>query len=255
MNNLAPSYLFPYMLLGSIAVVAAVVFGLHRALRLAGFPVQDRRRAFWTVSVLLLAWYFAALLLSWLGFYRGTPSGIPTIQYGLLIPIVAGVVLFWRWPLLKRIVELVPQRWIVSVQAFRVLGAIFLVLYAAGRMPGAFAWPAGVNDVIVGLFAPLVGIAYARGLRWSSVLLRAWNLFGIADLVVAASTGFLTSPSRLQILAFDKPNVLIGSFPLVMVPVFLLPLAVLLHLASLEKLRATESRSAHLNPVFAGGRG
>ena len=28
--------------------------------------------------------------------------GAPTIQYGLLIPIVVGLRLFWRWPLLKR---------------------------------------------------------------------------------------------------------------------------------------------------------
>jgi hypothetical protein len=255
MNNLVPSYLLPYILLGSIAVVVAVVFGLHRALRLSDWSAQSRSRAFWSVSTLLVAWYFAALVPSWLGLYQGTPSSIPSIQYGLLIPIVGGVALFCRWSTLRRIVELVPQSWIVGVQAFRVLGAIFLVLYAAGRMPGVLAWPAGVNDVIVGLLAPLVGIAYSRGLRRSSVLLRAWNLFGIADLVVAVATGLLTSPSRLQMLALDKPNELINSFPLVMVPVFLVPLAVLLHLASLEKLRAAESRTLALKPVFAGARG
>lgn len=83
----------------------------------------------------------------------------------------------------------------MSVQAYRVLGLIFLVLYAGGRLPGAFAWPAGVDDVLVGLLAPVVGIAYARGWRGSTSMVRAWNLFGIGDLVVAIATGFLTSPS------------------------------------------------------------
>jgi hypothetical protein len=136
-----------------------------------------------------------------------------------------------------------------------VLGLIFLVLYAGGRLPGAFAWPAGVGDVIVGLLAPIVGIAYVSGSRRSAGLLWAWNLFGIGDLVVAAVTGFLTSPSRLQILAFDRPNELISAFPLVMVPAFLVPLAVLLHLASLEKLRQTETGPPILNPLLAVGRG
>jgi len=189
---------------------------------------------------------------SWLGFYRG-PSRIPTIQYGILIPIVAGVVLFWRWPALKRIVELVPQRWIVGVQAYRALGLIFLVLYAGGRMPGAFAWPAGVGDVITGLLAPVIGIAYARGWRGSAGMLRTWNLFGITDLIVATTTGFLTSPSPLQMLAFDRPNELISAFPLAMIPVFLVPLSVLLHLASLQKLRQTETGPRVLNPLLAGG--
>jgi len=252
MNNLVPDYLPPYVLIGTVASVSAILYALHSALRFARWPVRDRRRAVWSGSALLAAWFFAALVPSWLGFYRG-PSRIPTIQYGILIPIVAGVVLFWRWPALKRIVELVPQRWIVGVQAYRALGLIFLVLYAGGRMPGAFAWPAGVGDVITGLLAPVIGIAYARGWRGSAGMLRVWNIFGITDLIVATTTGFLTSPSPLQMLAFDRPNELISAFPLAMIPVFLVPLSVLLHLASLQKLRQTETGPRVLNPLLAGG--
>lgn len=230
MNNVIPGYLTPYLLIPTVATIAAVLYGLGNAL-------GARKYAVWTASTLLVAWFFAALSLSWLGLYGGTPSRTPTIEFGLLVPIVAGVVLFWRWAALQRIVEAVPQRWIVSVQVYRVLGLIFLVLYAAGRMPGEFAGPAGAGDVIVGLFAPAVGLAYARGWRGSTGLLRAWNLLGIADLVVATTTGFLTSPSPLQALAFDRPNELITAFPLVLIPVFLVPLSVLLHLASLNKLR------------------
>jgi hypothetical protein len=137
----------------------------------------------------------------------------------------------------------------VSVQVYRVLGLIFLVLYAGGRLPGEFAWPAGAGDVAVGLLAPLVGIAYARRWRGSAGMLRAWNLFGLGDLVVAVTTGFLTSPSRLQMLAFDRSNELISEFPLALIPVFLVPLSVLLHLASLEKLRQTE-KAVGSEPAF-----
>lgn len=232
MNNLIPGYLSPYVLIGSVAVVATVLFGLYRA---------DRGRAFWSGSALLVAWFFAALLLTWLEFYRGTASRPPAIQYGVLIPIVAGVALFWRRPVLQRIIESVPQAWMVGAQAYRVLGLIFVVLYAGGRLPGAFALPAGIGDVIIGLLAPVVGIAYVRGWRGSTSLLQAWNLLGIGDLVVAVTTGFLTAPSPFQVLALDAPNEIIGAFPLAMIPVFLVPLWVLLHLASLQKLRQTTS--------------
>jgi hypothetical protein len=142
---------------------------------------------------------------------------------------------------LRTIIESAPQSWIAGVQLFRVEGVIFLILLAGGWLPGAFAWPAGVGDVLVGLLAPVVGIASARGWRSSAGWLRAWNLLGLADLVVAVTTGFLTSPSPLQMLALDRPNQLITSFPLVMIPVFLVPLAILLHFASLQKLRQTEN--------------
>jgi hypothetical protein len=240
MNHLAPSYLLPNILIGSIAVVAAMLFGMYRALSRAGLPVRDRGNTLWSISALLVTWFFAALVLSWSGFYQGSGSRIPTIPFGLLIPIAAGVALFWRWPLLRRIIDSVPQSWIVSVQVYRVEGLIFLTLYAGGWLPGAFAWPAGVGDVIVGLLAPVVGVAYMRGVRGSTGLLWAWNLLGLADLVVAVTTGFLTSPSPLQLLALDRPNELISSFPLAMIPVFLVPLSVLLHLASLQKLHQVE---------------
>jgi cytochrome bd-type quinol oxidase subunit 2 len=64
-----------------------------------------------------------------------------------------------------------------------------------------------------------------------------WNLLGIADLVVAVSTGFLTAPSPFQMFAFDRPNQLITMFPLVLIPTFLVPLAILLHFVSLIQLR------------------
>jgi hypothetical protein len=142
--------------------------------------------------------------------------------------------LFRSWPLFRSIVDALPQRWIVSLQAYRIEGLIFLLLYANGSLPAAFALPAGSGDMAVGLMAPIVGA------RASSARLRVWNLLGIADLLVAVTTGFLTSPSPVQPLALDRPNELITAFPLVLIPVFLVPLAVLLHLASLQKLHRNE---------------
>jgi len=254
MNDLVPNYLIPYVLSGTSAIIAVVLFGLYRALKLDQWSARDRRQAVGTGAVLLVAWFFTALLLSWLGFYRGAPSRVPTIQYGVLLPIVVGVALFWRWRMLRRVLEAVPQHWIVSVQIYRALGLIFLVLYAGGRLPGVFAWPAGAGDVIVGVLAPFVGIAYARRSRNAAALVRAWNRFGIVDLIVAVATGLLTSPSPFQMFALGAPNQLISAFPLAMVPVFLVPLSVLLHLASLQKLRQLETGQQVPHPLLAGER-
>jgi|SRR5260370_5064264 len=232
-----PAYLPPYILIGTVAIVVTVIVGLHRALKRARWTDRDRRHVVLSVATLLLGWYLVTLLLSWFEFYRGASSRVPTIQYGLLIPIIVGVVLAWKWKMLGRVIESVPQGWIVSVQLYRALGLMFLVLYAVGRLPGVFALPAGIGDIIVGLVAPVVGVAYARNPSSAAGLVRAWNAFGIIDLIVAVGSGLLTSPSPIQMLAFKAPNELISAFPLVMVPVFLVPLSILLHFASLKKLR------------------
>jgi len=232
-----PAYLLPEILLGTIATVAFALIGLGRGVRRADLPPRDRRRVFWTISTLLLAWLFSALALSRSGFFQASAANVPTIPLGLLIPIAAGVILFRRWQLFRRVIDGIPQSWIVIIQVYRVEGLVFLTLLAKGLLPGAFAWPAGIGDIIVGLLAPVAGIAYMRSARGSAGLLWAWNLLGMADLIVAVTTGFPTSPSQLQLLSLDRPNQLISAFPLVLIPVFLVPLSVLLHLASLEKLR------------------
>lgn len=233
----APAYLHAYVLGGTIAIVAVALFGLSRALDRASWPKEDRARAMRAASVILIGWLLAAAGLAWLEAYRGSADRWPTIQYGIAIPILVGLALIARSPIVGRIIDAVPQSWLVGVQLYRALGVIFLILYAAGELPGLFAWPAGVGDIAIGLSAPLVALFYARNPEAGAGAVSWWNVAGIADLVVAVATGFLTAPSPLQLFAFDRPNELVTVFPLVLVPVFLVPLSIVLHAASLAKLQ------------------
>ena len=235
MNHPVPSYLTPFILTGMITIITAVLIGLRRALSRAPWPERDRAKAFWSVASLLVGWFVFAGATSMAGWYAPL-SGPPTIQYALLIPILVGAVLFRSWPLLRRTLALIPDSWLVGVQLYRVLGVIFLVLYAGGHLPGLFALPAGVGDTLVGIFAPSVAASFARIPEGVQRRVRLWNLLGIADLVVAVTIGFLTSPSPLQLAAFDRPSKLIAMFPLSLIPVFAVPLSILLHIASLQRV-------------------
>jgi hypothetical protein len=243
MNQTVPAFLFPYMLFGSLTTLAALLLGLAHSLKTANWPMSKRLQAIFTAAALLAVFYVAALLPSRSGFYHGdgSGSGIPTIQYGLLTPIVIGTLLFLWWRPFRRALDTVPQSWLAGIQLYRAEGVIFLLLYATGRLPAWFALPAGIGDVCVGLLAPLVAIAQARKWRHADRFLRLWNRLGIADLIIAVTAGMLTSPSPLHIFTFHPPNELISQYPLVMIPVFLVPLSILLHLASLQRLRQSES--------------
>jgi hypothetical protein len=219
--------------------------GLRNALTNSAWPEHDRIVVFRSSAIILIGWFLLCLTLALAGVYQAAPDRLPTIQYGIAIPILIGAWLIWRSPTVSRMIDVVPQPWIIGVQLYRVLGGIFLILYATDQMPGLFALPAGVGDITVGLLAPIVALAYARNPSRNVSLVRAWNVFGILDLVVAVTTGFITLPSAL--FTYEPPNELISVFPLVLVPVYLVPLAILLHLASLAKLHreiAHRSRSA-----------
>ena len=245
----SPSFLTVYVIAASLATIVTLLLGLRAAIRRARLTAPEQRGAFGLGTTLLVGWFFVALVSSWLGLYQGTDTRIPTIEFGLLLPIMAGVILYWRSPLLRRVAAAASQGLIVGIQIYRMLGVIFLILLASGSMPRVFALPAGAGDVAVGLIAPVAALAFTRGWAGSAELVRAWNLLGLADLAVAVTTGFLSSPSPLQLFAFDNPNTLITAFPLVLIPVFLVPLAVLLHFASLAKLGWKQAPSHDPGPL------
>jgi hypothetical protein len=241
----APNYVTYTILLSSIGIIAAVLAGLRVAVTRAGWEDAQRISTLRTAAVVLPLWFVVALALSSAEVFRAGADRLPTIEFGIFVPIAIGLVWLWRSETAIRLIDAMPQSWLVGIQFYRVLGLIFLLLNAQGSLPSLFALPAGTGDVVVGLLAPVVAVAYVRGVAGRELLVGGWNILGLLDLAVAITTGFLTSPSPLQMYSFDAPNELIAAYPLVLVPVFGVPLAVLLHVASLVKLgRETEhSRS------------
>jgi hypothetical protein len=230
--------------IAGLVIAATIGAGLWATLRAGAFDREEQAAYFRNGAALLFAWYAISLALSWIEFFRGSAQSLPTIEVGILTPLLIGGWLLWRSDAARRLINMTPQSWIVGVQLYRALGVVFLILLARGELPPQFAWPAGAGDVIVGLAAPFVATAYARGAPNRDDLVYAWNVFGLLDLVVAVFTGFLTSPSPIQMLSLEAPNQWISAFPLVMVPVFAVPVSALLHIVSLIKLHRERRQEA-----------
>jgi len=229
-----------WTIVSSIALITCSVWALlmFSAQRSALGPDARRRLAI-ASGIYLLGWLVLAFALGSGGAFQATPSrAFPATAVGIAVPLLAGTILLARSAALNAVLAAVPLPWLVGVQLYRVLGLNFLVLFALGRLPGEFAIPAGWGDVAVGLAAPAVAYLFYKGYRWSCLAVLSWNIAGILDLVVAVATGFLSSPGPFQALALQNPNMLITAFPLVLVPVFAVPLSILLHLAALKRLKA-----------------
>ena len=240
-----PAYL-PYLVFATTAAtVITILYGLNRALANTAWPAAERTRAFRVSAVVLLGWLALAIVLAAMGVYHVEGDALPTIQFGIVPPILIGIFLIWRSDAVARLLDAVPQEWLVGVQLYRAAGVIFLILYAAGQLPGMFAWPAGVGDIAIGLLAPVVGIAYARAPSTAGGLVRAWNVFGILDLVAAVTTGFMTAPSAFQPIQIEPNSALMTVLPMVLIPVFLVPLSIVLHVASLAKLHRSGEVMVH----------
>ncbi len=224
----------------SIVLIAFSVWGLlmfyaHRST----LAIEARKRFAIASGVYLLGWLVLAFVLGSAGVFQATPSrAFSPVAVGIAVTVLTGMFLLSRSSALNAVFAAIPLPWLAGVQLYRVLGLNFLVLYALGSLPAEFAIPAGAGDVVVGLAAPVVGYLFYKGYRWSCLAVLSWNIAGILDLVVAVATGFLTSPGPFQTLALETPNELITAFPLVLVPLYAVPLSILLHLAALKRLKA-----------------
>lgn len=109
------------------------------------------------------------------------------------------------------------------------LGVAFLWGVSQGILHPAFGIPAGVGDILIGVTAIPFAYFLRRGFGWSNYALVVWNVLGIADLVMAVSLGLITSP----IFGISTMT----TFPWILVPVFGVPFALLLHGIILYRLR------------------
>jgi hypothetical protein len=176
---------------------------------------------------LVLLWGTLAIIPAVLGI---PPAVVPIAIVSI---IVTGVVAYRR-PAVRRAVDAIDTRVLVLMHTVRApIGAAFLFLYAHGRLPGAFAIRGGVGDIVAGLAALFVLSSTRRT--------KVWNLFGLLDLAMVVATA--------QKLAFvDHDPLMRGAFaqfPFPMLPLFVVPLMVLSHLALFARLRAANVRHAN----------
>jgi len=230
----APGWASLVVYVDGAVVVGAGVLAVIMSQRRQGAPGGANRRGL--AAAALVGWLGIVLALASADAFQSRSQGVPWIALGVGAPIVVGFVAFFLSPQVRRIVESIPQAWLLAAQWPRLVGAAFLVLLAEHRLPAVFARPAGWGDVLIGVAALPVAYAYLAGRSWSRPLAVAFNLLGIADLVVAVGTGFLASPSPFR-LFFSQPSTsLMTVLPMVLIPTFLVPFWILVHAASLRVL-------------------
>src|SRR6516225_5814281 len=238
MTRQIPEYLLSFELIAR-ALVTIIALGLIW-LGAACMPASAKSR-YATAGALSAAFIGWLAVAQYVGsantYFASTDTAVPTVLFGLLIPLAVAALALWRSENIARLVSAIPLHWLVAAQVYRIGGGIFLVLWADGRLPWQFALPAGIGDVTTGIVAVVVAAQLARNAVGAHRATYAWCLFGIADLVVAIAMGAMTSPGQPHLLAFDAPNLLMTAYPLVMVPTFAVPLALMLHGLVLWRLR------------------
>ncbi len=224
-----------------------LLFGLWLGLARTQFSSLERVAVWLALAVALVVWVSVIWSLAAHGTFQPRSAAnrtVPALPVAIFLPLLLGLGLLTSSQRIASLLDATPASWLVGLQVYRVLGGIFLVDWMRGSMPGAFAIPAGIGDVLVGLLALPAAVWLASGMPMGRKIGIWWNVLGLVDFVVAIGMGMMTSPGRFQVFALDHANAQTGTFPSVMIPAFAVPNSIILHALSLRQLRRLERSAA-----------
>lgn len=215
-----------------------LIFSSARSLK-----VKDKSKylkfAIFTLPVLLI-WFSTIIFVGMTGFFSLNHLVVPYLFLGFVL--LFGILYkLYNTEIVKRIAVNIPSHWIIVIQTYRIVGYGFIILYFQGLLPAAFAFSSGLGDMIVGFSAPIVAYLYYKRKPYAKSLAIFWNKIGILDLIIAISVGIIGFPLGLQksvqMIPLSPSTELLSLYPLVIIPLFAVPLAIFLHLCLLRVLK------------------
>jgi hypothetical protein len=195
-----------------------------------------------TVARVLAGWFALVLAIGATGALSpGDGAGVPGLGLSVALPVAALVGAFLAFRPIRDAMLAIPLPALVAVNAIRILGVIFVVLFAAGKLPAPFAPSAGWGDIFVGVTALPVAWAMLRFGPRARPLALVWNTIGIVDLVNAVALGALSAPGPLQVFVGPPASTLMTTLPWLIIPGFLVPSLMFIHVVVFYRLANAEA--------------
>lgn len=189
-------------------------------------------------TIFLLFWISLISTLSLKGSFRFSAAGnVPLFIVLMLVFVGSGLSILFNAKF-RSILYNITQSWLILFQTHRIIiGTLFLLTIAQQKLPQEFALSAGIGDLTIGLTSFLVYYLYHKKYHFSNALLLIWNILGIAEIVATIIKGIVMSPTPFQRVFNLFPTLeFIGTFPFVLVPLFLALSAIIVHSWSITKI-------------------
>jgi hypothetical protein len=169
---------------------------------------------------------------------------LPLIGVLFALPLLAAGMLALGSRRAREALLAVPMPLLIGLNSLRVLGVLFLLLAAAGRLSGPFPYFAGIGDIITGAVALPLALRVARSGRPSAAVTR-WNIFGALDLLVAVFLGITSAAgSPLQLIHAGAGSEAIQYLPYCLIPTVLVPFYLVTHAIVAAQLAAARTAPA-----------
>lgn len=217
------------------ALLVLILKGLDQVLQQTPLSPSKRKLRVLATGGCLAIWLGFLAVMAAQGFFMEFTLP-PRFAIAVLPPIVFIILLL----LSKKVgvlLDLTPPAWLVYIQSFRIWMEIILwMMYVATVLPVQLTFEGRNWDILAGITAVIVGYFCFTRKRWSHRVVFWWNLFGLALLFNVVITGILSAPFPFRVFMNEPANTIMGHFPFVWLPGFVVPVAMCMHVLSIRQL-------------------
>lgn len=225
---------FPILFAGYLVlVVVALAIMLQRFLAMRQLPV--------TVAI-LAGWLGYASILGATGIvgrYDQVPPGLVI----MVVPIVATLLALGLSIPGGILATRIPLALLLGFQVFRVGVELSLHrLWSLGLAPRLITLEGGNVEILIAVTAPIAAWLVTRG-PTARRLAWVWNLAGLLSLGNVVVRAVLSAPGPLNLIHAEVADMAILTWPFTLVPGFMAPLAMMLHIVAFRAFHAGARRA------------
>lgn len=226
-----------YIILSSIILIILLIIGnfaINKSFKNKSQKKTKKRLLFSG----LLVWHVYLFFIGNSGFLSDL-SFPPRYMLFVILPLFIFIGVFLKQNKNKKWVQVIPYTWLTFYQSLRIfIETIFVYTVAAGILHKNVTIKGYNYDLIYSLTSIIMGLIVYKSKSTPKTLLLIWNYLGLAFISIIILL-FITS---IYSPHFFGPNTTnfpteFGFYPYVLIPGFLMPSAVFIHVLSIIKLK------------------
>lgn len=227
-----PTYISLTFGLTTIATLLLFIWAIRNS------NAELTRKKAMPIFICLTMWLAIQAVLTLKNIYNADTNTFPPqiILTGIL-PTILTIILLFATSKGRKFIDSLPLKNLTYLNMVRIPVEIVLFwLFLNKAIPELMTFEGRNFDILAGISAPFIayfGLAQAKLSRQTILL---WNFICLGLLVNIVVNALFSTPSPIQIFAFDQPNIAILNFPFSWLPTFIVPIVLFGHLTSIRQL-------------------
>ena len=186
------------------------------------------------VLLVIILWGSIHAVLALFSFYENTETIPPRFPL-MVVPALIFITYLFNSKKGQSFIDSLDQTYLLLIHTVRIPVEIVLYLLFLEKLVPELMTFSGINfDILVGITAPIIYYFVHIKAVISKKIEFIWNIISLILLLNIVVNAIFSAPGPIQLQAFDQPNLAILMFPIIWLPVIIVPLVMLSQIASMR---------------------